>query len=272
LAAPAAASEGCSVEAAVVAGSADSAAVAASAAAAPEETSSVIEPFLSLADRVLGTGYSAVVSGSIVRGDHIPGKSDHNLLVVAERLGPAELKGLGPGFARLAEGRLGPPLLVTRAEWARAADVFPIEIADIRTAYKVVRGSDPLAGLTVRRGDLRRALESEFRGKLLRLRVDYGLHCDDPAALAAAIGYSIGPMRVLLRATLVLLEHNVPAGDRELADQAAKLLHVEQAPLLELLAHRRDIAWKAEPALFQSYLGIVESATRFIDQYHAGEH
>jgi hypothetical protein len=256
----------------VVAGSVDSAAVAASAAAAPEETSSVIEPFLSLADRVLGTGYSAVVSGSLVRGDHIPGKSDHNLLVVAERLGPAELQGLGPEFARFAEERLGPPLLVTRAEWVRAADVFPIEIADIRTAYRVVRGTDPLAGQSVRREELRRALETELRGKLLRLRVAYGLQSRDPAALAATIGYTIGPVRVLLRATLVLLEHTVPSGDRELADQVAKLLFVEQAPLLELLAHRRDTAWKAEPALFQSYLGIVESATRFIDQYHAGDH
>ena len=232
----------------------------------------MIEPFLSLADRVLGTGYSAVVSGSIVRGDHIPGRSDHNLLVVADRLGPAELKGLGPEFARFAAEHLGPPLLVTRAEWVRAADVFPIEIADIRTAYRVVRGADPLAGQSVRREELRRALESEFRGKLLRLRVDYGLHCDHPEALAAAIGYSIGPVRVLLRATLVLLEHNIPGGDRELADQVAQLLGVEQAPLLELLAHRRDTAWKAERRLFEAYVGIVESATRFIDQYHAGEH
>ena len=130
----------------------------------------MIEPFLTLADRVLGAGYSAVVSGSVVRGDHIPGRSDYNLLVVAERLGPPELKGLGPEFARFAAEDLGPPLLVTRAEWARAADVFPIEIADMRTAYKVVRGTDPLAGQSVRPEELRRALESEFRGKLLRLR------------------------------------------------------------------------------------------------------
>ncbi len=232
----------------------------------------MIEPFLTLADRVLGSGYSAVVSGSIVRGDHIPGRSDYNLLVVAEQLGPAELKGLGPEFARFAAEHLGPPLLVTRAEWVRAADVFPIEIADMRTAYRVVRGTDPLAGQSVGREDLRRALESEFRGKLLRLRVSLGLHSGDPGALAAAVGYSIGPIRVLLRAMLVLLEHAVPDGDPELADRIAGLLSVDRGRLLELLAHRRDTAWKADPGLFESYVGIVESATRFIDQYHAGEH
>jgi hypothetical protein len=142
----------------------------------------------------------------------------------------------------------------------------------MRTAYRVVRGSDPLAGLTVRRDDLRRALETEFRGKLLRLRVDLAMHGDNPAALASTIGYSIGPLRVLLRATLVLTEHPVPAGDADLALQVAKLLEVERRTLVEVLAHRRDTAWKADPALFESYVGIVESATRFIDQYHAGEH
>jgi hypothetical protein len=142
----------------------------------------------------------------------------------------------------------------------------------MRTAYRVVRGTDPLAGQSVRREELRRALESEFRGKLLRLRVDLGLHNGNPEAFAAAIGYSIGPMRVLFRATLVLLEHPVPQGDTDLARQVANLLGANQQQLLELLAHRRDAAWKADPALFEAYVGIVESATRFIDQYHAGEH
>jgi hypothetical protein len=64
----------------------------------------------------------------------------------------------------------------------------------------------------------------------------------------------------------------VPAGDADLALQVAKLLEVERRTLVEALAHRRDAAWKADPALFESYVGIVESATRFIDQYHAGEH
>ncbi len=68
--------------------------------------------------------------------------------------------------------------------------------------------------------ELRRALESEFRGKLLRLRLSLGLHGGDPVALRGAVGYSIGPIRVLLRATLVLLEHAVPGGDPELVGRS----------------------------------------------------
>jgi len=232
----------------------------------------VIDSFLIRADKVLGAGYSAVLSGSTVRGDHLSGRSDHNLLVVADHLTPADLRGLGPELARFAEGRVGPPLLVTRVEWAHAADSFPIEITDIRTAYRVVRGTDPLTGLTVRPADLRRALETEYRGKLLRLRAEFGLHAADPAALAATIGYSIGSLRVLFRTTVVLAGHPAPATDAELATRIAALLGVEHGPLMDLLAHRRDTAWRAEPSLFEAYLGVVESATRFIDQYHAGEH
>lgn len=232
----------------------------------------MIESFLSRADSVLGPGYAAVVSGSTVRGDQIPGRSDHNLLVVAERLAPGDLRGLGPELERFAAGHVGPPLLVTRAEWARAADGFPIEITDMRTAYRVLRGPDPLAGLTVRPGDLRRALESELRGKLLRLRVAFALHGGDPGAMAATIGHSIGPLRVLLRVSLVLAGHPAPANDAELAAGAEGLMGLTPGPLGQLLAHRRDTAWRAEPALFEAYLGIVEGATRFIDHYHAGEH
>ena len=233
----------------------------------------MIEPFLTLADRVLGTGYSAVVSGSIVRGDHIPGRSDYNLLVVAERLGPAELKGLGPEFARFAAEHLGPPLLVTRAEWVRAADVFPIEIADMRTAYRVVRGTDPLAGQSVRREELRRALESEFRGKLLRLarrprpaqrrprgaRGRHRLQHRSDAGAASAPRWCCSSTRC-------------PRATRTWPTRSRACSASIRQQLLELLAHRRDTAWKADPALFEAYVGIVESATRFIDQYHAGEH
>ncbi len=42
--------------------------------------------------------------------------------------------------------------------------------------YRVLRGSDPLAGMEVRPADLRAALEREFRGKLMRLRQGYALY------------------------------------------------------------------------------------------------
>ena len=59
---------------------------------------------------------------------------------------PATLRALGPAFAAWRKSSPQPPLLISRAEWARAADAFPIEISDMRAAYRLLRGDDPLAG------------------------------------------------------------------------------------------------------------------------------
>lgn len=230
----------------------------------------MIEAFLARADRVLGEGYAAVVHGSTVRGDVLQGRSDLNLLVVAPALTPAMLEALGPALAAFEAEQMPPPLLLTTQEWAAAADVFPIEITDIRSAYRVVRGADPLAALTVRPADLRRALESEFRGKLLRLRADYGLYHRDEARMAAVVGHSVGPLRVLLRATAALAGRPVPADDAALARELESLTGADPGVLERLLVHRRHVAWRCPAHLFAAYLGVVERATHFVDHFNPG--
>ncbi|MGH7526439.1 MAG: hypothetical protein ACREMX_07020, partial [Gemmatimonadales bacterium] len=143
----------------------------------------VVTPFLAEADGALGSGYSAVLYGSAARGDFVPGRSDINLMLIVDDLSPPVLRSLGPAFTGWQKSALEPPLLISRSEWNRATDTFPIEITDIRAGYQVLRGADPLAALEVDRADLRRALEREFRGKLLRLRQGYAASAGDPAAL-----------------------------------------------------------------------------------------
>jgi hypothetical protein len=167
---------------------------------------------------------------------------------------------------------MSPPLVIAREEWERAADVFPIEITDVRSAYRVLRGADPLAALEVRSGDLQRALESELRGKLLRIRLDYGLYHADEERLAAVVGHSIGSVRVLLRCSLALAGRAIPATDAELVPAIGGLLGLDAAPLERILVHRRNPSWRCPRHLFESYIGMVEQATRFVDHYHLGDH
>ena len=118
----------------------------------------VVSSFLTHADTALPSGYSAVLYGSAARGDYVPGWSDINLLLVVDGLAAEVLRGLGRGLGEWRKAAAEPPLLITRAEWARATDVFPIEITDMRAAHKVLRGADPLIGLEVSPADLRAAL------------------------------------------------------------------------------------------------------------------
>ena len=66
------------------------------------------------------------------------------MLVLDDRRPPCSAA-LGPAFGAWRKAVAEPPLLISRAEWARAADAFPIEITDMRAAYQVLRGADPLA-------------------------------------------------------------------------------------------------------------------------------
>ena len=62
---------------------------------------------------------------------------------------------------------------VTQQEWQTSADAFPIEYEDMREAHRVLAGRDPWAGITVQRDHVRRQLEHELVGKLVRLRQAY---------------------------------------------------------------------------------------------------
>src|SRR5260370_27091079 len=164
---------------------------------------------------------SRVLYGSAVRGGHVAGRSDVNTLLICGRADESL-------FQRL-ERPLGPwlkvghaaPLVFTHAEWRDAADVFAVEYEDIRVAHRVLAGSDPWDGLTIRPADVRRQLEHELRGKLVRLRQTYAAYARDPARLTAVFTASVSGVLTMLRATLPLTGKEAPPAAHPLGRAAA---------------------------------------------------
>ena len=234
--------------------------------------SEVVEPLLVAADTALGNGYSAVLYGSAARGDYVPGASDINLLLVLDDVGPPALRALSPAFLDWRSRTPEPPLLVSRAEWARATDVFPIEITDMQASHRVLRGADPLTGLVVARADLRRALESELRGKLLRLRQGYTLLSHRPGDLGTLATSSAPTALVLFRCLLTLEERAVDAADAGgIIRAAAELAGFEPAAPLEVVRNRGVAGWRCQPQLFEQYLDTIVRTARYVDQLHPGD-
>jgi hypothetical protein len=236
-----------------------------------ESVARVVDAFLAEIDAALGSGYSAVLYGSAARGDFIPGRSDINLMLIVDQLSPQVLRSLGKAFSGWRKSSREPPLVMNRAEWSRATDAFPIEIADMQTAYRVLRGADPLHGVQVDRGDLRKALEREFRGKLLRLRQGYATYAPDPAALGALGLQSAATILVLLRGVVTLLERPVPNDPLELASAAAGVIGFEGEHVLHVVRHRVDREWRCQAPEFENYMEAVEHSARFLDQLHLGD-
>lgn len=234
--------------------------------------SEAVDPLLVAADAALGNAYSAVLYGSAARGDYVPGASDINLLLVLDDVGPAALRALSPAFVEWRSRTPEPPLLVSREEWARATDVFPIEITDMQSAHRLLRGEDPLAGLAVSDADLRRALESELRGKLLRLRQGYTLLAERPGDLGTLATSSVPTALVLFRCLLTLAGRPVAAADADaIVRGAAELVGFPPAAPLELVRNRGVAKWRCSAQLFEGYLDTIVRTARYVDQLHPGD-
>jgi predicted nucleotidyltransferase len=236
-----------------------------------ETVERVVTPFLAAADAALDAGYSAVLYGSAARGDYTAGRSNINLLLVLDDPSPTRLRALAPAFAAWRKAEAEPPLLISRSEWARASDVFPVEITDMRAGYRVLRGADPLATALVDPGDLRQALERELRGKLLRLRQGYAAAAGDEKRLGEVAIASASTILVLLRSLLTLAGRPVPTVPAALAGEAAALLGAEPAALVTPVERRGERGWQCKTAEFERYLDAVALAAGYVDQLQPGD-
>ncbi len=212
----------------------------------------------------------AVLYGSAARGDWDPARSDVNLLLVVSDPSPESLKRLSATLTAWHESGFTPPLLLGRSEWLRATDVFPIEITDMRLCHRTLVGADPLDGLTVPANDLRRALESELRGKLMRLRQAFVRFHGVPQVLGGFARSSCSELLALLRTTAVLLgrdpgsraDGGIEALAAELGDSGAAVRQVADG--------RRDLEWPCPDPLFAAYLDAVQRAADLVDTTPTG--
>jgi hypothetical protein len=123
----------------------------------------------------------------------------------------------------------------------------------------------------VDRGDLRKALEREFRGKLLRLRQGYATHAPDPRALGMLALQSAATILVLLRGLLSLIGKPVPSDPSQLGSAAATAVGFETDHLLHVVRHRAEREWRCGATEFENYMEAVEQAARFLDQLQLGD-
>jgi len=154
---------------------------------------------------------AVVLYGSAAAGDYAAKGSDYNLLVVLNDLSPAALRSLAKPVA--AWGRAGNPrpLLFTSKRLTDAADVFPIELLDMRDSRKVLFGDDVIAGIHLDAANLRLQVEHELRSALIQLCRSYLSVSESPRRLAALLTGSLSGVLTLFRAALRLYENPVPA-------------------------------------------------------------
>src|SRR5438045_2233234 len=113
---------------------------------------------------------SVVLYGSAAAGEHIPKRSDYNVLVLVEALSLERLSAAAAVAGAWSEAGNPAPMTLTLREWRGSADIFAMEYADIIERHKILYGESPFDGIRVDPRDLRLQLEHEAMGKLLKLR------------------------------------------------------------------------------------------------------
>jgi hypothetical protein len=197
------------------------------AAALQEKLGSRLEAFLL---------YGSAARGA---GAHEPGRSDLNTVLVVDAVDDALFAAIGPLVAAWAGHGHPAPILLTAAEWRDSADVFAIEYTDMREAHRLLAGRDPWAGVTVQRADVRRQLEQELMGKLVRLRQAHATLRDDPKRLGAVLVGSLGGFLTMLRTVLRLAGRTPAAEPDTLVREAAAAVGFPPDAVAALVAHRR---------------------------------
>lgn len=208
---------------------------------------------------------SVVLYGSAARGEYRPGVSDLNLLVLLRDLAPAALRRASDAARQwVAEGN-AVPLFMSVDEWRGSADVWAIELADMRDAHVVVAGTDPFAQVEIRVEDLRMQCERELKGKQIQLRERYLLLAGQPAELGELLARSFSTFLVLFRTVLRLSGEGGVRDAETVVRRVADRAGFDPAPLLEI--HRaRAAGQKLQPAADAPVVvGYLDAARRVVE-------
>ena len=200
--------------------------------------------------RIFGARLQSVVTYGGTDGDGM-----HTLALV-ERLGFQDLAACAPRMVDWHKAGAAAPLLLTRDEFLRTLDVFPLEYGGIIDRHELVFGDDVLAGIRVGDADLRRGCELQAKSHLIHLREAY-LECGgNPKAVAALIAASAPSLSSLL------------ASLHRLDDGVAQRAGFSEGFLKEIAA-AADATIADPSALLARYLTAVERLWQEVDRWKA---
>ncbi len=228
------------------------------------------EKFTEKLKTVCGENLQAVVLyGSAAAGDYSAKGSDYNLLIVLNDLHPVALRSLAHPVAVWERAGNPPPLLFTRKRLADAADVFPVELLDMRDARRVLYGDDVIAEIHPDTANLRLQVERELSSALIQLRRSYLSACGSPRRLAALLTGSFSGVLTLFRAALRLYENPVPTEKFQALEKLNRHVPVELNGFRQIQALKTGtLRIKKVDAgqLFEEYLKSIEAVVDAVDR------
>jgi len=212
---------------------------------------------------------SVILYGSAATEEFHAGHSDLNVLCVMRSLGRHDLSKLHAGSAWWVKKGHPAPLFFTHREVHDSADIFAIELLDIKAARRILHGEDVVASLYVPMDFHRLHVERELRNNTLRLRQHYMRHPADSRKTLELMTSSISTFAALFRHALIALGDNPPPTKRGAVDRLGSILGFDPTPFHTIFeireGHKRERDVNVQ-ATFEAYLDGVVKVTEEMDR------
>jgi len=165
-----------------------------------------------------------ILFGSAARGDFREAHSDLNVVCILHSLSLEELGRLAHVVKWWCVDQKEPaPLFFTRDELKNAADVFAIEILDMKHGRRVLYGADVVAEIEVPMNLHRVQIEHDLRTILLKLRQHYLRAPGNSKELAPILRKSFSGVLTLLRHVVIAFGEEPPVSAHDIVARAAEL-------------------------------------------------
>jgi hypothetical protein len=212
---------------------------------------------------------SVILYGSAATEEFHEGHSDLNILCIMQSLGWEDLSKLHDASSWWAKKGHPAPLFFTLDELHHSADVFAIELLDIKAAHRVLHGEDLVASVHVPMDLHRLQVERELRNNTLRLRQHYVRHPADSRKTLELMTSSVSTFAALFRHALIALGEDPPPTKRSTMDRLGSVLGFDPSPfhtIFEIREGRKRERDVDVQATFDAYLDRISKVTEEIDR------
>lgn len=228
------------------------------------------EKFVTRLREVAGANLESVILfGSSVAGDFHPEFSNVNLFCVVRDASFPALQSLAPAVKWWDAQKQPPPLFMTRDEIEHSADVFTIELMDVKQHHRVLFGEDVFKDLSIPANLHRVQVEYELREKLVLLRQHLLLAAGNDSRMWELLTRSVSSFATLFRHALIVLGNNAPVGKREAVQALARQVGFDASGILQVLDVREKRSQRKlfdVADVFARYLTALEHVTTAVDR------
>lgn len=240
----------------------------------PDYVAEGISIFVETTQEAVGASLVAIVLyGGLAKGHYDPSGSDVNILVVLEPAGVAQMRALAPSVVAGQETFGLSVQILTRRDFERSTDVFPIMFLDIQQHHQLLAGEDVLSDLEIEREHLRLRCEQGLKNLLIQLRKLYVEQEREAAAIEMTLLFMTPSFLLMLNAVLMLEGHPGCTSREELVSVAGERDPTLGETLSQLLAIKRgelELELESLDALYQNFMFAVEAVAEHIDALEDG--